>query len=183
MTAHIALLRGVNVGGRNMIAMPDLRSLFSKLGLTGARSLLQSGNIVFESAGRTAMELERLLGAETERRLKVQTAYFVRNVDEWKKIISVNPLPNEAKNDPSRLLVIFLEKTPAGKDLKALQASITGPEIVRTMGRQAYVAYPTGIGRSKLTTAEIEKKLGSRGTCRNWNTVLKLLALAEAPAS
>jgi uncharacterized protein (DUF1697 family) len=75
---------------------------------------------------------------------------------------------------------MFLKKAPATKDVEALQTSIKGPEIVRAEGKQAYIVYPEGIGRSKLTTALIESKLGSRATGRNWNTVLKVLSVTQA---
>lgn len=177
---HIALLRGINVGGRNRVAMSDLRSLFTTLGFPGAQSLLQSGNLIFESDTRTGAELERLLEVETEKHLKVRADYLVRTSEEWKEIAAHNPFPGEAKDDPSHLVVMFLKKAPKAKDVEALQAAIRGPEMVRAEGRQAYIVYPAGIGRSKLTTGLIEAKLGARGSGRNWNTVLKLLALTQA---
>jgi uncharacterized protein (DUF1697 family) len=75
---------------------------------------------------------------------------------------------------------MFLKAAPDVKNVKALQAAITGPEIVRAEGKQAYIVYPSGIGRSRLASTLIEKKLGARGTGRNWNTILKLAALAKA---
>ncbi|HEX7126322.1 MAG TPA: DUF1697 domain-containing protein [Thermodesulfobacteriota bacterium] len=161
MRVHIALLRGVNVGGRNQIAMSDLKAILADLGFPGARSLLQSGNLVFESDGRTGAELEGLLEAETERRLKVRADYLIRTAREWKEIVARNPFPREAE------------------DVKALEAAIKGRETVRVAGRHAYVVYPDGIGRSKLTTALIEDRLGTRGTGRNWNTVLNLLEMTR----
>jgi uncharacterized protein (DUF1697 family) len=176
---HIALLRAINVGGRNLVAMSALQSLFTNLGFPGTQSLLQSGNLIFESARRTCAELERLFEVETEKHLKVRADYLVRTSAEWKEIVAHNPFPGEAKDDPSHLVVMFLKKAPKAKDVEALQAAIRGPEMVRAEGRQAYIVYPAGIGRSKLTTALIESKLGCRGTGRNWNTVLKLLDLTQ----
>jgi uncharacterized protein (DUF1697 family) len=172
---HVALLRGVNVGGNNLIAMADLCGLLENLGFSRGRSLLQSGNLVFEAKGRTAAELERLLEAETEKRFKRSVDYFVRSPEEWKKLVERNPFPRESKDDPSHLLVQFLKRAPKPADAKSLEAW-TGPERVRTDGKQAYIAYPDGIGRSKLTAAVLEKKLGS-GTGRNWNTIRKLSGL------
>ena len=177
---HIALLRGINVGGRSRVAMSDLRSLFTRLGFREAQSLLQSGNIVFECDGRSVAELESLFEAETEKRLKVRANYLVRTAEEWRQIVARNPFPREAKDDPSHLLVMFLKQAPTRKSVEALQAAIRGPERVRAWDKQAYITYPEGIGRSKLTITLIESKLGCRGTGRNWNTVLKLLALTEA---
>ncbi|HEY8368478.1 MAG TPA: DUF1697 domain-containing protein [Thermodesulfobacteriota bacterium] len=180
MSVHIALLRAINVGGRNQVAMSDLKALLADLGFPGARSLLQSGNLVFESEGRTGAELEDLLEAETERRLEVRADYLVRTAREWQEIVARNPFPREAKDDPSRLVVMALKAAPAAKNVKALEAAIKGRERVRVAGRHAYIVYPDGIGRSKLTTALIEDRLGTRGTGRNWNTVLKLLEMTRA---
>jgi uncharacterized protein (DUF1697 family) len=179
MPVHIALLRGINVGGRNLIAMSDLRDLLGALGFTEAKSLLQSGNLVFQSTRRTGASLERLLEAETKKRLAASADYFVRTVDEWQTIVARNPFPDEAKRDPSHLVVQFLKEEPEANKVKALQAAIRGPEVVRADGKQLYAFYPAGIGESKLTNALIERTLGLRGTARNWNTVLKLAALTQ----
>ncbi len=180
MTTHVALLRGINVGGHKPVAMAGLRDLLTQLGFVEPRTLLQSGNVVFGSNARTAAQLERMLEAEAAKRLGLETAWFVRTAEEWKGIIARNPFRAEAKRDPSHLVVTFLKDAPDVKDVKALQAAITGPEAVRAVGRQAYVVYPQGIGRSRLTNSLIEKMLGTRGTGRNWNTALKLAALTEA---
>lgn len=91
-----------------------------------------------------------------------------------------NPFPEEAERDPGHLVVMILKGAPAAHEVKALQDAIRGRELVRADGRAAYVVYPDGIGRSRLTTALLEKKLGTRGTGRNWNTVLKLAALTRS---
>src|SRR6266851_3032910 len=179
MPTHIALLRGINVGGRNLVAMSDLRDLLAALGFAGARSLLQSGNLIFQSDRRIGATLERLLEIETEKRLSASVDYFVRTAAEWQKIVARNPFPDEAVRDPSHLVVLFLKEEPKANDVKALQAAIRGPEIVRAEGKQAYFVYPAGIGTSKLTNSLIEKTLGLRGTGRHWNTVLKLAALTQ----
>lgn len=179
MATHLALLRAINVGGHNQVAMTDLRDLLTRLGFSDARSVLQSGNLVFRSQSRTAMRLERVLEAEAKKRLDLQTDFFVRTAEEWKAIVAHNPFPSEAERDPAHLLVMFLKDAPDVKDVKALRAAIAGPEMVRAEGRQAYIVYPDGIGRSRLTSALIEKKLGTRGTGRNWNTILRLAALTS----
>ena len=179
MSMHIALLRGINVGGHNMVAMSDLRELLGDLGFDGATSLLQSGNLVFKSPRLTGDSLERLLEKETAQRLNVSADYLVRTADELKKVIDRNPFPKHAKDDPSHLLVMFLKTSPPADKLEALQASIKGPEIVRSDKKQLYLVYPAGIGKSKLTGTLIERRLDARGTARNWNTVLKLAALCQ----
>jgi uncharacterized protein (DUF1697 family) len=179
LTIYLALLRAVNIGSHKQVAMADLRDLFASLGFADARSLLQSGNLVFRSRARSSAQLERALEAEAEKRLALQTEFFVRTAEEWKEIIANNPFREEAKRDPGHLVAFFLKDAPDAKDMAALQAAITGPEIVRGKGRQAYIVYPNGIGRSRLTITLIERKLGTRATGRNWNTVLKLGAAAE----
>jgi uncharacterized protein (DUF1697 family) len=180
MTVHVALLRAVNVGGRNRVAMADLRDLLAALGFADGRSLLQSGNLVFRGDGRSGAELERLLEAETAARLALRTDYLVRTAAEWKRIVARNPFPDEAARDPGQLVVMALKDAPGTGDVAALQAAIRGPGRVRVDGTQAYVVYPSGIGRSKLTTGLIEATLGTRGTGRNWTTVRKLADLVGA---
>ncbi len=179
MSIHVALLRGINVGGRNLVAMSDLRDLLGDLGFTGVRTLLQSGNLVFQSDRLTGATLERLLEKETSKRLGVSADYVIRSAEEWETIVARNPCAKEAKSDPSHLVVMFLKSAPSATHVDALQASIKGPEIIRCDRKQLYVVYPAGIGRSKLTGTLIEQKLGSRGTARNWNTILKIAALFE----
>lgn len=174
MALQVALLRGINVGGHNKIAMADLRKLAESLGLANPQTLLQSGNLVFDGGRRSPAALEKLLETETEKKLGVAVDYVVRSADEWQSIIAANPFPKEAKADPSHLVVMCMKTAPKPADVKALQAVIKGPEVVRAAGRELYAWYPAGIGTSKLTNAVIEKKLGTRGTARNWNTALKL---------
>src|SRR5262245_428214 len=174
---HIGLLRGVNVGGNNMVAMRDLVELAGRLGLREARTLLQSGNLIFDGDGRSAADLERALEAATRRRFDLEIAFMVRTAKEWQGVIGANPFPKDASTRPKFLMVMSLKDAPARAAVSALEAAITGPEVVHVTGRHAYFVYPDGVGNSRLTTALIEKKLGTRGTARNWNTVLKLAAL------
>jgi uncharacterized protein (DUF1697 family) len=178
MAIHIGLLRAVNLAGHNKVAMGDLRELLTRLGMQDTRTLLQSGNVVFRSDGGSTTELEHLLEDATEERLGFRTDFFVRTATEWKAIIASNPFPKEAELAPNHLLVVLLKESPDRSAVAALQKAITGREVLRATGRQAYIVYPDGIGRSRLTTALIEKKLGTRGTARNWNTVVKLGILA-----
>jgi uncharacterized protein (DUF1697 family) len=174
---HVALLRAINLAGLNRIGMADLRELFASLGFMNAQTLLQSGNVAFSGGSKTNTALEEMLERATARRLSVETDFFVRTAREWQAIIDANPFPKEAKNDPSHLLAVVTKDDLATANVAVLQKAIAGREVVRAKGRCAYVVYPDGIGRSKLTMAMIEKKLGTRGTARNWNTVLKLAAL------
>jgi uncharacterized protein (DUF1697 family) len=177
---NIALLRGINVGGNQMVAMSELRALAAKLGMSKVRTLLQSGNLVFDSSRRNAAQLEQLLEAEVARRFESAIGVFVRTAEEWKTVVARNPFVAEAASDPARLVAMFFKEVCAVKQVSALEAAIVGPERVRAVGRHLYLVYPDGMGRSKLTNVVIEKTLGMRGTARNWNTVLKLAAAANS---
>jgi uncharacterized protein (DUF1697 family) len=179
MPNYIALLRGINVGGHNAVAMSDLRGLFADLGFAGAATLLQSGNIVFKATAQTSTSLERMLEKETAKRLGVSADYIVRSASEWAKVVAANPFPKEAKEDPGHLIVMSLKKAAPAKSGSALESSIKGRETVHAAGKHLYIVYPDGMGTSKFTGALIERVVGSRGTARNWNTVLKLLALSR----
>jgi uncharacterized protein (DUF1697 family) len=175
---YVALLRAVNVGGRNMVAMSDLRAMLADLGFEKGQSLLQSGNLVFEASGRrSTARLEAELERATSDRLGVATDFFVRNANEWREIVETNPFPEEARDDPGHLLMFALESAPSAKQIAALTTAIPGPEVARVVGRQAYILFPDGMGRSKLSPGLIEKHLRTRATSRNWNTVRKLEAL------
>lgn len=178
MATYVALLRAVNVGGRS-VAMADLRATFAKLGFADAKTLLQSGNVVFTSDKRSSAELEKQLEAAADKHHKMQIEFMIRSAKEWSDIVAANPYPNEAKSDPARLVVIALKSPAKAGAEQALQAAIKGRETVCVSGKNAYMYYPDGQGSSKVTPAVVEKHLGARGTARNWNTVLKLLALTQ----
>ena len=175
---YIGLLRAVNLAGRNTVGMADLRDLLTELGLQGVRSLLQSGNVVFQSRGRTTAQLERMLEEAAAKRLGLKTDFFVRTPAELAAVVAGNPFRREAAEDPGHLLVVFLKRAPSSEKAAGLQRTIRGREVARVEGRHAFIVYPDGVGRSRLTGAVIEKALATRGTGRNWNTVLKLQALA-----
>lgn len=179
MPTFIAVLRAINLGSHNRIAMGDLRAMCETIGLSEPKTLLTSGNLLFRSRAASSQKLEHLLEQASTKHLGVTTDYFVRSAEEWQAIIAANPFPAEARRDPGHLLMMCLREAPEAAQVKALQAAIKGRETARVNGAQAYFVYPDGIGRSKLTIAAIEKALGSRGTARNWNTVLKLRELAR----
>ncbi|MFI5250755.1 MAG: DUF1697 domain-containing protein [Gemmatimonadales bacterium] len=182
MATYIGLLRGINVGGSSMIAMSVLREFLEAVGCGRPRSLLQSGNLVFESTKRTGDDVERWLEAEAAKRLRRTTEWFVRTPKEWQDVIARNPFREEAERDPGRLHVVLLKKAPSKPTVAALRAAIVGREVVAPGVRHLYAYYPAGAGRSRLTTAVIDSKLGTRGTARNWNTVLKLAKLGAQAA-
>jgi uncharacterized protein (DUF1697 family) len=180
MATHIALLRAVNLGPHGRVAMADLRKMFEELGFSGAQTLIASGNVAFEGGGKSDATIEALLEKEAAARLGLKTDFFVRKAAELRAAIKGNPFPAEAKDDPGHLVLMFMKKAPAKDAVAGLQAAIQGRESVAAIGgREGYVVYPDGIGRSKLGVTMIEKHLGSRGTGRNWNTVLKLAAMVR----
>src|SRR6185436_8818125 len=145
MTTYIALLRGVNLAGKRRLSMADLRDIVAAMGTCDVQTLLQSGNVVFRCAARKPAALERDLEAAILKKLKLETVVHVRTADEWQTVIANNPFPAEAKRDPGHLLVTCLREAPATKNVAELQAAITGPEIVRTHGRHAYIVFPDGV--------------------------------------
>jgi uncharacterized protein (DUF1697 family) len=160
--------------------MSALRDVLGQLGFADARSTLQSGNLVFRSRDRSRGRLERLLERECSERLALETDVFVRTEAEWKAIVAANPFGDEADNAPGHLLVVFLKRAPSSNEIEALRSANEGPEIVRAVGTELFIVCPNGIGRSRLTSALVEQKLQTRGTGRNWRTVLRLATLAGA---
>jgi len=179
MATYIGLLRAINLGSYNKVSMADLKALLADLGMTNPQSLLQSGNLVFGTAARATGPLETLLETSAATQLGLRTDFFVRTGAEWRQAIADNPFPKEARLDPGHTVLMCLKDAPSPAAVKALQDAIQGREVVTAKGRHAYFLYPDGMGRSKLTIKVIEKKLGTTGTARNWNTVLKLGALTE----
>ncbi|HXQ10696.1 MAG TPA: DUF1697 domain-containing protein [Caulobacteraceae bacterium] len=177
MSVVIALLRAVNVGGRSL-RMVELVSLARDLGFAQPRTFAQSGNLVFETKDAPDADLERRLEAEAEVRFGFAIDFVVRSAAEWRALIANNPFLDTARDDPSHLLVMPLRAAPPTDALDALRTAIKGREEVALTGRDAYLVYPNGIGRSKLTIQVIERHLRTRGTARNWNTALKLAAMA-----
>jgi uncharacterized protein (DUF1697 family) len=175
VTTHVALLRAVNVGGRKAV-MAELRDWLADLGFEDPRSLLQTGNLVFRSQP-TGGQLEVLLEKEAVAKLGFATDFIVRTAGEWRAAVDANPHPEMAECDPAHLVVMAMKSAPEAAAVAALQAAIKGPEVVKVAGRELYITYPDGIGDSKLTGAVIERRLGVRGTARNWNTATKLLAM------
>ena len=176
MTTFIALIRGINVGGHKKVKMADVKILCEELGLADVRTHLQSGNVVFRTSktdrARLAKDLEKALGVEAR--------VILRTADELRKAVAANPMLAEAESAPSGFIVMFLEEKPSAKAMQALRDSHAGPEEFQLHGAELYIRYGADMGRSKLTNALIERKLGVAGTSRNWNTVTKLVELSES---
>ena len=177
MPRYIALLRGINVGGNNMVPMADLRVLLSKMGLSDVKTVLQTGNVVFGASSKSPSALEKQLEAELEKRLKIKVDFHVRTPDEWQRVIEANPFRAEAKADPARLVLTCYRAPLDPEKVTAVQSAIAGRERLRADGRHLYMTFPDGQGNSKAAV-QVGKALGP-GTARNWNTVLKLATLCS----
>jgi uncharacterized protein (DUF1697 family) len=170
---YVALLRGINVGGNKMVSMAQLREMLAKLGFEDAKTLLQSGNAVFRGKSTPTPKLEQQLESAMTKHFGMSCDYHIRTAAELDAAIEANPLKAEARKDPSHLLLHFFKAPLDPAKVKAAQAAITGPELVRCDGRHMYMFYPAGVGTSKADVV-VGKTIGVRGTARNWNTVLKL---------
>jgi uncharacterized protein (DUF1697 family) len=167
METHIAFLRGINVGGNTMLPMSELKSTCNDIGFKKVRTYIQSGNVIFESELSEEMlvkKLERALQASKQQYIPV----VIRTTKELESVISCNPFPN-AK--PAQVGVMFFAN-PVPKDILK-DITIPGSEEVEISGREIYIHYPNGMGRSKLKLPKMPQK----GTVRNINTVTKLAEL------
>ncbi|GGT00444.1 DUF1697 domain-containing protein [Nonomuraea spiralis] len=176
MSRQVALLRGVNVGGRNMVSMAELRELLKGLGFEDVRTHLQSGNVVYtsgKSPGEAAAEIEAALARD----LGVQVPVLARTGAELGAILKADPLGDVA-HDGAFYLVTFLSGEPDGKPIKALDPEVFKPDVFRHVGKEIYVWCPNGVRNTKLSYSFWEKKLGVTATARNWKTVTKLHELA-----
>jgi uncharacterized protein (DUF1697 family) len=175
MKMQIALLRGVNLGSRKVV-MSELRAVCEAAGCSEARTLLASGNVVV-NAKLAGEKLERKLEEAIAAQLGLETDVFVRAAAELEDVVAANPFADFARKDPSHLQVYFLREAPGAAERKAVEAPQEGPEEASVAGRQVYVTFPEGIGRSKW-----KLKLKQSSTARNWNTVVKLAGMANEMA-
>jgi uncharacterized protein (DUF1697 family) len=173
----VLLLRGVNLARNRRLAMADLRSILQGLGYDDAVTHLQSGNAVVTSRKRPATgkrELERALADE----LGLETEVFVRTRDELADVVRRDPLGDVARN-PSRYLVSFLSGKPPASLAKQVETAAAASERAVVSGREVYSWHPNGVQRSKLAALLARRDLGVTATSRNWNTVTRLLGLAD----
>jgi uncharacterized protein (DUF1697 family) len=177
MARQIALLRGINLGSRNRVSMPDLRTALGEAGYEDVATLVQSGNIVLTST-KKPKTLEREISELVLDEFGVESATVVRTRDELVEVIERNPIP-DGPATPKLFQVKFYSGEPDAKRVAELAAQDFGNERVEVIGREAYAWHPDGIQRSKLAR-ELGKGLRGDGTARNWNTVTKLLELADA---
>jgi uncharacterized protein (DUF1697 family) len=170
-------LRGINVGRHRRISMADLRAVLVGLGYDDVRTHLQSGNAVLTAAAAPGT-VKRAIERGLEAKLGLDVEVFVRTRDELADVVARDPLGRVAV-DPSRYLVSFLSAEPNAGQVRKLAAEVTGPERFVVGGRELYAWHPDGLRASKLAKLLSEQRLGVSATARNWNTVTRLLALAD----
>jgi uncharacterized protein (DUF1697 family) len=173
----IVLLRGVNLGARNRIAMPALRDALTNAGFDGVRTYLQSGNVVLSSNAK-AEDVARKVESVIKKEFDLDIATVVRTRAQLAKVVELNPLGDVAKN-PKRYQVSFLAKKPSRDVIRRVEEAAVPPEQVVAIGREIYAWHPDTIARSRLWALLAGQQLGTTGTARNWTTVTSLLALAN----
>ena len=183
MTTAIALIRGVNVGGKHSLPMTTLRKLCEKLGWKGVATHIQSGNVVFQAPARAigggGSKAASALEDAIEMAQGFRPSVVVRTLDDLRDTIASNPFKKESLSSQSHMLVMFLAHEPSPPARKTLLALKPDPERFTLVGRDLFLWYPNGIGQSKFPFTTVEKAIATRGTCRNWNTVTKVLSMAE----
>jgi len=178
MPRQVVLLRGINLGSSRRIAMADLRELLTAAGHEDVRTHLQSGNVVLSSEHAPAA-LERMIAEQILARLGMEVPVLVRTRDELADVVRRNPLGAVA-NDPKRLQVSFLSAEPAPAVVRELESVDIAPEQIAVSGREIYVWHANGIQKSPAAALISDRRLGVTATARNWNTVTRLLELADA---
>jgi uncharacterized protein (DUF1697 family) len=178
MQTFVALLRGINLGGTRMISMPELRSLLSEMGFEDVSTHVQSGNVVFKTSSRDPERLARGIEVRIAEGFRVDTTVFIRTPAELSEVGRGNPFEGR-ETDLTKLHVVFLSDRPTADAVSELDPNRSPPDEFSVRGREIYVHYPNGAGRSKLTIDYFEKRLGVRATARNWKTVTKLIELSS----
>ena len=180
MPVVISLLRAVNVGGHSTIKMEELRALYASLKLKDAQSYVQSGNVVFRTDETDLPKLAKRIQAGIEKRFGAKPEVILRTTAEMRDVVARNPFAKRRGIEPGKLLVSFLGAKLDKALCEELRAfALTSEEIVPS-GCELFIYFSNGIGKSKLPWAKVEKICTMRGTGRNWNSVTKLLAMAEA---
>jgi uncharacterized protein (DUF1697 family) len=175
MQTWIALFRGINVGGNNILPMAELKSDLESLHLKNARTYIQSGNVVFESTAKSGSSLSERIARRVEERHGFRPKVLLLNREELLAAIESNPFP-KAASDPKTLHFFFLAEPASNADTEALDAAKTTTESYELTDGIFYLHAPDGVGRSKLA-ANVEKYLGVATTARNYRTVEKLLSM------
>src|SRR5271163_258474 len=180
MSVIISMLRGVNVGGHNKIKMDQLRAVYESLGFRDAQTYIQSGNVVSRADKRDPGTACTRIEKGIERHFGFRPSVIVRTASELREVIVRNPFAKRSGMDASRLLVAFLAGSPAADALDKVLKIKCEPQELRVSGRELFIYFPNGLARPTLPMATVERTLKIAFTGRNWNTVRKLLEMAEA---
>jgi uncharacterized protein (DUF1697 family) len=178
MAVVIGLLRGINVGGHHKISMEELRSICGSLGLRNPQTYIQSGNVVFGAATPDIAKLADRIESAIEKKVGFRPRVILRSADDLRKIVSKSPFAERADFNPAKLAVFFLIDSPPAELRKKVLAIKVGPEELQSHGRELYIYFPDGMGRSRLPPV-LDRTMKMPATARNWNTVKKLLEMAE----
>ena len=180
MPVLISMLRGVNVGAHNRVKMDDLRALYKSLKFEDPRSYVQSGNILFRTKENPTPELAKKIQAAIARKCGCNPDVILRTTAEFNRVIEGNPFSKRRDVEPGKLLVSFLSGEP-GPEAQSTIAKLneTHKEELHLKGRELYIYFPDGAGKSKLPWSSLEKLFKVTGTARNWNSVTKMLQMAE----
>ena len=173
----IALLRGINVGGKNRLPMKELAALFVDAGCDDVRTYIQSGNVVFRTGSTEGEDISTVISASILSRLGYQIPVITRTAREFQEIVQANPFV-EAGAEADKLHVMFLAELPDSANVEALDPDRSPGDEFAVMGREIYLHCPNGVARSKLTNSYFDSRLSTTSTTRNWRTTLKLLELA-----
>ena len=176
---NIALLRGINVGGKNKLPMKDLAAMFVDAGCQDVRTYIQSGNVLFRAKPELAQDIPNLISASIQSRFGYRVPVVTRTAGDLQDVIRVNPFA-QTNFEANRLLVLFLADLPARARVESLDPDRSPGDEFAVVGREVFVHYPNGVARSKLTNAYFDSRLSTTSTARNWRTVNKLLELATA---
>ena len=177
MRTWIALFRGINVGGNNLLPMKELSTMLESIGCSNIRTYIQSGNVVFDKDGIESPQLSRLIGETVLNSKGFEPKVLLLSAKELEGVVESNPFP-DAETDPKTLHVFFLSKQAKSAQLSAMREIKAESENFSLAARAFYLHAPDGVGRSRLA-AKAEKLLGVDTTARNWRTVSKLLELTD----
>ena len=173
---HVALLRGINVGGKNMLPMKNLIAMFADAGCSAVRTYIQSGNVVFEARQDLANTIPALIAAAISDRFGARVPVITRTAAELREVARSNPFLR-AGVDTGTLHVMFLANSPEAGKVASLDPNRSSTDEFVVRGREVYLRCPNGLARTKLTNEYFDSKLATTSTVRNWRTVLKLLQL------
>ena len=175
---YLALLRGVNVGGKNKLPMKDLVDICLEAGCKNVRTFIQSGNVIFDATPRSLAQLPGKIAALITGRFGYQTPVMVRSLLQISEVVANNPFLKQGDTEEA-LHVLFLADVPEAESIAGLDPERSPGDTFIVCGQEIYLKLPNGVADSKLTNIYFDKKLGTICTGRNWRTVTKLLELMK----